>query len=123
MASGANLEYFRAEIPQESPNEIHLEWRMVSDTAVNEFHVFRKMSHDSEFVKLGDVGRLASYVNPRIYTYVDRNVFKSPASSEPVQYELRAVTQGGVVTLGRTEINYTSTGVRRTWGSIKSMFQ
>lgn len=124
MASTANLEYFVAEISQESQNEIHLEWKMSGDNAIEYYEVKRRMPHDNTFVRITDVSILPSHVSNRTYTYVDRNVFKGSGNSETVMYELTArTTTGNTISLGVTEINYTSSGVRRTWGSIKSMFQ
>jgi hypothetical protein len=56
------------------------------------------------------------------YDFVDTQVFKS--SSDKLDYRLDAVYANGVREAVRTEsVNYTSTAVRRTWGSLKAMFQ
>ena len=48
----------------------------------------------------------------------DSQVFKS--GSDKLDYQLEAVYSNGVREVIRTEsLNYTSTAVRRTWGSLK----
>lgn len=124
LAASATIEYFNADIPQDAQNEIHLEWKMSEDSALRAFEIKRKMSHDNEFARLTEVDIHPAQVNPRVYNYIDRNVFNSSANSEPVLYEIYGITSNGNrISLGQAEVNYTSTGIRRTWGSIKSMFQ
>ncbi|MEX0599204.1 MAG: hypothetical protein WD021_10155 [Rhodothermales bacterium] len=55
------------------------------------------------------------------YTYRDDGLFKS---GEAVRYTLVAILDTGErIEVGSMEIDYTPTAVRRTWGSIKAMFQ
>ena len=66
----------------------------------------------------------AQGVNRR-YEYKDDQVFKSAAAAtrDVVDYRLVAVYQSGArQILASQSVNYTSTALRRTWGSIKAMF-
>lgn len=57
------------------------------------------------------------------YRYTDTQLYKSVG--EMVDYRLSAKLQDGgdPVWLKEEQVNYASTAVRRTWGSIKAMFQ
>lgn len=55
------------------------------------------------------------------YVFRDDDLYKG---AEVVQYTLYAVLDdGGRQVVGSKQIAYTPTAVRRTWGSIKAMFQ
>lgn len=55
------------------------------------------------------------------YVYRDDDLYKG---AEAVRYTLYAVLEdGGRQIVGSRQIAYTPTAVRRTWGSIKAMFQ
>ena len=56
------------------------------------------------------------------YLYRDDQVYK--AGADQLDYRLEAVFENGLREVVRSaSVNYTSTAVRRTWGSIKAMFQ
>jgi hypothetical protein len=57
------------------------------------------------------------------YTYQDKTLYKMAANQ--VEYRLRVrYSNGSVETFDqKARADYTSTAVRRTWGSIKAMFQ
>ena len=58
----------------------------------------------------------------RGYGFRDTQVYKT--GSDKLDYQLEAVYMNGVREVVRSEsMNYTSTAVRRTWGSLKAMFQ
>lgn len=116
---------FRADVPDPEKNEIEVAWLVQNEENLLHYNLRRKMTQDNEFVEIaqlqpeppGNQGQLR-------YQYLDRNVFRTSAASEPVIYELEAVfTDGERRFIGQAEVNYTSTAVRRTWGSIKAMFQ
>ncbi|MDX1546474.1 MAG: hypothetical protein R3247_05780, partial [Rhodothermales bacterium] len=56
------------------------------------------------------------------YRFVDDQVYKSAA--EELDYRLDAVFSNGLrQQVASKKLNYTPTAIRRTWGSIKAMFQ
>lgn len=123
-ANVAMVTQFRAEIPDTTRNEIRIEWTVQQESGVMHYELLRKMVRDAEFVPLATIDVKPASNQPNHYTFLDRNVFRSSANTEPVVYELNVVfTNGERRFIGQAEVNYTSTAVRRTWGSIKAMFQ
>jgi fructose-specific phosphotransferase system component IIB len=56
------------------------------------------------------------------YLFRDSQVYK--AAAEQLDYRLEVVYSNGArETLTTQSINYTSTAIRRTWGSLKALFQ
>jgi len=118
------VQEFKAEIPDTSRNEIHLRWVVQESPNTMHYTLKRKMVRDIDFVLVNNIQAITSGTAPREYIYVDRNVFRNNSNSEPVMYELFVnYTDGSKELLGQTEVNYSSTAIRRTWGSIKAMFQ
>lgn len=123
-ANVAMVTQFRAEIPDPAKNEIRIEWTVQQETGVMHYELLRKMVRDSEFIPLTTIDVKPASNQPNFYSYLDRNVFRNSGNTEPVVYELNVVfTNGERRFIGQAEVNYTSTAVRRTWGSIKAMFQ
>ncbi|MDE2731308.1 MAG: hypothetical protein OXM02_09525 [Bacteroidota bacterium] len=96
-----------------------LSWETEVEADVRQFELFRKTSQGSEF-------HLIATQTPRgigqVYRYRDSQMYRSPASM--VDYRLEVVFTSGVrQQLGERKVNYTSTAARRSWGSIKAMFQ
>ncbi len=122
-AGNFTLTEFRASLSEENSNEITVIWMAENDGQVSEYELLRKMPQDQEFYSI-DMKDPRPSMGPVEYSYTDRSVFKSQARGEQVIYKLKAhFTDGRVEELGQTDINYISSGVRRTWGSIKRMFQ
>ncbi len=115
---------FLVDIPDPNKNEIKLTWVSQEESNLQQYEIRRKMLRDSEPMTIATVEPKPPSATPNSYEYLDRNVFRNNDTSEPVAYELHALfTNGDRVNLGHAEVNYTSTAVRRTWGSIKAMFQ
>ncbi|MCC5933843.1 MAG: hypothetical protein JJU35_06310 [Balneolales bacterium] len=123
-ANVAMVTQFRAEIPDPAKNEIKIEWTVQQESGVMHYELLRKMVRDSDFTPVATIDVRPPSSQPNLYTYLDRNVFRNSGNTEPVVYELNVVfTNGERRFIGQAEVNYTSTAVRRTWGSIKAMFQ
>lgn len=116
---------FRADVPDPEKNEIEVAWLVQNEENLLHYNLKRKMTQDNEFLEIAQIQPKPQGNQGQLrYEYMDRNVFRSSAASEPVIYELEAVfTDGERRFIGQAEVNYTSTAVRRTWGSIKAMFQ
>lgn len=123
-ASPAMLQHFTADIPDPDRNEIHLTWVVDEQPGIMHYTIKRKMVRDTDFVLVNTIQPLPGSANPKEYNYVDKNVFRNQSNAEPVMYHLYVnYTNGDKSRIGETEINYSSTAIRRTWGSIKAMFQ
>lgn len=105
---------------QEQGNDFRVSWTTEVEDEVRHFEVMRRSPNSNEqFVRVYSV---PAHGIGREYGFLDAQVFKS--GSDKLDYRLEAVYQNGVREAVRTEsVNYTSTAVRRTWGSLKAMFQ
>ncbi|SRR5690606_17260757 len=100
-------------------NQPVVRWLALEETDLARYELHRRTQYDSGFDKLAEVSpKGAGYE----YVYRDAQVYK--AAGETVEYELFSVSTQGVYTShGVQSVDYTPTAVRRTWGSIKAMFQ
>ena len=98
---------------------VTLRWRVDSEAGVEGYHVWRILRGDMQ--KLTQAPVAARGLD--WYTYTDRSLFK--AESEQATYYVEVLFSDGRPALSseKIDVNYTSTAVRRTWGSIKAMFQ
>lgn len=115
--SGVRISYFK--IDEEGGNLL-ITWEAQEETDVKEYELYRMTRlTNRQFVKIQSI---PPHGIDKPYLYRDDQVFKS--SSELVDYRLEVVYVDGVrEQLARDQVNYTSTAIRRTWGSIKAMFQ
>ena len=100
-------------------NQPVVRWVALEETNLKHYEVHRKTRFNDRFEKIAEV----SAKGPgKPYAYRDEQVYKYAA--ETVEYELFSVSTSGVhKSHGVLSVNYTPTAVRRTWGSIKAMFQ
>ena len=100
-------------------NDIIVTWQASVESDVREYVLERKTQFDADFVEMAHLTAQGANV---AYTFTDARVYKVQA--EQVYYRLRIVHSDNTVTLtDAISVNYTPTAVRRTWGSIKAMFQ
>lgn len=117
---------FRAELNPANTSEVSLKWTVSQADEVVGFRVVRSLRNEQSYdvihaiqVNPGDVPTAG-----REYQFVDRSVFKPGDAGDAVFYKLLIdYRNGSVEEKGPVSVNYTSTAIRRTWGSIKSMFQ
>jgi hypothetical protein len=113
---------FDAEIPPQSQNSIELTWTVENQQNVKHYRITRKMHSDNDFTHIHTES--AGTQGTQVYTWRDTGVFKATSDGEPVAYELYAVfTDNSEQYIDQASVNFTSTAIRRTWGSIKAMFQ
>lgn len=102
-------------------NQPVITWEARRETDLKHYEITRKTRFDADFKAVAEFEPRG----PRhLYVYRDLDVYK--AAGELVQYELIAVSTSDVRTSmgpGPVSVEYTPTAVRRTWGSIKAMFQ
>ncbi len=104
-------------------NRVAVTWEMEVEVGVKRYELRRRTSASPAFVLLATISPQGP---SRPYQYVDAELYKD--ASQMADYELTAVltvaNQSEVrQTLFTAQVNYTSTGLRRTWGSLKAMFQ
>jgi hypothetical protein len=95
-------------------------WATTVEEDVREFEILRRTpSSNDQFVK---VHGIPGHGPQKAYAFRDTQVFKS--GSDKLDYRLEVVYTNGIREVLRSQsLNYTSTATRRTWGSLKAMFQ
>lgn len=104
-------------------NDLVISWQTDVEDGVVGFELHRKTPFSNGFqpVRPGQ-NLIPAHGTGKPYLYRDTQVYK--ATSEQVEYQLEAVLASGArQSLQSKTVNYTPTAVRRTWGSIKAMFQ
>jgi redox-regulated HSP33 family molecular chaperone len=115
-AGTVKLSYF--EVAREGNNFL-ITWKAETEQEVRSYELFRKTSYAADFAS---VQVLNAHGIGKEYQFKDDQVYK--AASEQVDYRLEAVFTNGVrQNVAERKVNYTPTAIRRTWGSIKAMFQ
>lgn len=110
--------------------EVVLNWNVNDLSNVHKFEVYRKWEHNrsgkNEFVKLDDSEVIITSAvrrnPPPYFEYIDNQLFKGENGTD-VEYVLYIYMTDGTRHESHRHIQYTTSAVRRTWGSIKSMFQ
>ncbi len=96
-----------------------LTWQTELEPDVKAFEIHRNTPTSTDFVLLHTVN---AHGPAKPYVYTDLNLYKGASSL--AEYKVVAVYRSGVrQDLFSEKVNYTSTGIRRTWGSLKAMFQ
>ncbi len=115
--SDVRLKYFNVD---RDGNALAATWETEQENQVQRFEVFRKAGFDADFVLVGQSN--GHGINLQ-YKVMDDQVYKV-GSSDFIDYRLEVVFDNGVrKRLAEKKVNYTSTAIRRSWGSIKAMFQ
>jgi hypothetical protein len=116
MFSSVRLSMFTVDAEN---SDLIVVWQAQVEEDVQHYTVKRLTRLDHDFVEIARVTALGAN---KPYVYRDDEIYKTAA--ETVEYELVAVgSDGSEISLGRRQVAYTPTAVRRTWGSIKAMFQ
>jgi hypothetical protein len=105
---------------QEDARDFVITWQADKEEGVYAYEIRRRtpFSRDN-FLKVEEVK--AHGVN-KPYLFRDTQAYKS--ASDQVEYRLEVVYSNGLrEVLASKSLNYTSTPLRRSWGSIKAMFQ
>jgi len=115
-----NRVLLKGEIEVDSEDsDMVLRWEATVEEGIEKYEIWHKTSLMPRSSVVGEVeARGPNYP----YRFVDSYLFK--ATAEQVDYELWAVFENRErELLTQVTMNYTPTTVRRTWGSIKAMFQ
>ncbi|MEM1128162.1 MAG: hypothetical protein AAGI71_16060 [Bacteroidota bacterium] len=119
-SQAARLTYFRVEKEQ---NDLVITWQAADEANVQGYVLERRSPFTNGTFKKIDTSFLPHGIG-KPYRYRDDEVYK--ASSDEVEYRLYALSvspAGERTLLAQQKVNYTATTIRRTWGSIKAMFQ
>lgn len=109
------IDYFKA---KSVGDRIVLEWRSISEDGLQSFSVERKRENQSDYEELKSFEPKGA---GSVYQFDDLGLYKT--TSEKVNYRLKISGEGSSFYYMDATASYTSTAVRRTWGSIKAMFK
>lgn len=114
----AQLSFFKIE---KEENNLVVTWETVQEVDVREFALYRRTSFsNNQFVAVQKT--FPAHGTSKVYKHIDDQVYKS--ALDKVDYRIEVVYSNGLrQVLSTQSINYTSTALRRTWGSLKAMFQ
>ena len=118
LPNAVQLSFFKAE---KVGSDLVISWQARVEDSVREYVLERRTPHSNgEFVEIKQ--RFAAHGTGKPYRFQDDQLYKSPENQ--VDYRLYAVyVNNDRVRLAEQKVNYTATAIRRTWGSIKAMFQ
>jgi hypothetical protein len=106
-------------------SEVVLTWNVNDLSGIEKFEVHRKWRSNS-FERIPDadvvVDETLRQNPPSQFEFVDNSLYKT-ANIEDVEYVLRIRMTNGQSFETHRNVQFTTSAVRRTWGSIKSMFQ
>ena len=98
---------------------VTLHWVTEDESNVVRLEVERSSGNDGNFVMIGTLEPKGA----SLYEYIDNSAFRRVATL--YQYRIKVVFSNGSNPFFTTPltVSHTVSGVRRTWGSIKSMFR
>ena len=100
-------------------SDVVVTWQASVEENVRTYVLERKTPFDAQY---REIKRMSPRGANQLYSYRDTQIYKT--SAEQVQYRLRIVNgDDSFVVVDPIAIDYTPTAIRRTWGSIKAMFQ
>lgn len=115
-AQQARLSMHRVDNTQ---SRVTLTWQAEVEQDVAGYEISRRTPTSTGVVLLST---LTAHGAGKPYLYTDAELYKDVSAI--AEYQLAVVFRNGTRQLLFTEqVNYTSTGLRRTWGSLKAMFQ
>jgi hypothetical protein len=98
--------------------KMRVSWRVTEQTGVRRFILERKAAGEEQFREV-----FQTPPNPTgNYEFIDEDLARSGLEGV-IKYQLLVEGPEGRLFLKQIDANYTTTAVRRTWGSIKAMFQ
>ncbi len=99
--------------------DIRISWEMIEQTGVQHFNVERRAIDQENYTRIND--RPIAVEESRHYEFIDRTVYKQ--ENAVVFYRIAIVEENGSVYYSDSVPLGKISSVRRTWGSIKSMFR
>lgn len=105
-------------------NEIVATWKLSDMSSVTEFELERKMN-SSNWVTIHKLQITDAIIasGKKEFQFTDDQVYKNAETMAIAEYKLRVKHRDNTSREITAQVQYTTSAVRRTWGSIKSMFQ
>lgn len=105
-------------------NEIIASWNVSSLDGIVQFELERKMNNGNwSVIHRREITPVDLTSGKKDFTYEDRDVYKSSETAAIAEYKLRVIHSDRTTRELHAQVQYNTSAVRRTWGSIKSMFQ
>jgi len=98
---------------------VTLHWITDDETNVARFDVERRSGTDGAFVAIAAVDPKG----PSSYEYIDNSAFRKTSTIYQYRVKISFTNTNNVSYSPILTVTHTVSGVRRTWGSIKSMFR
>jgi hypothetical protein len=122
------LESFSAEIAEENRSTVRLKWVVSSDQEVASYILWRQTSDQTTRNQIQEIEVRPGAEPRKTYSFDDNTLYKmNSGASQQVTYFIQVKMKGSGQIIeplnNQTKLSYTSTTARRTWGSIKAMFQ
>jgi hypothetical protein len=122
------LETFTAEIAEDNRSAVRLKWTVSADQDVASYILWRQTSDQMTRNQIQEIEARAGNDPKKSYSFDDNTLYKMDNSaSQQVTYFIQVKMKGSGQIIepmnNQTKLSYTSTTARRTWGSIKAMFQ
>lgn len=99
--------------------DVIVSWKTIDETNVREFQIDRHSSDDPEYKLIGTIP--ATHL--AMYSFRDQTAFRKTTSVYYYRLVIVYTDNTTQIVPGEASIDHTVSGVRRTWGSIKSMFR
>jgi hypothetical protein len=98
---------------------VTLHWITDDESNVARFDVERRSGTDGAFISIATVDPKG----PSSYEYIDNSAFRKTSTIYQYRVKISFTNTSNVVYSPILTVTHTVSGVRRTWGSIKSMFR
>jgi hypothetical protein len=99
--------------------DVKISWEVLDQNGLRFFNVERSASNQDQYVRINSSPIFPN--NSRQYVFVDQSLYKSDESV--VFYRIAVVDISGNISYSESRPLGKISSVRRTWGSIKSMFR
>ena len=105
-------------------NEIVATWKLSDVSSVAQFELNRKMN-SSNWLEIKRIEMTDAIIasGKKEFQYIDTDVYKNGETQAIAEYKLIVKHKDNTSREITAQVQYTTSAVRRTWGSIKSMFQ
>lgn len=126
-ATTFKVEAFTAEIPDDNKAAVRLTWTVSGEDEVDSYILWRQAVDQASPKQIHEAEVKTGPEPVKKYTFDDNSLYKADqAMGQQVTYILQVKYKSGRLEYppnNQTKLTYTSTTIRRTWGSIKAMFQ
>ena len=104
-------------------NTVVLEWTTVEESNIKKFNIERNSKINTEnWISIGSVDARGESSTQQSYNFRDSNIFKPTIAN--FYYRLGVVDNNNLITYHDVIVSISgNSGIKHTWGSIKSMFR